>query len=136
MHALDTWSQYLTENDYGYLIQYIENVKNNIPNDEMIILSGEPRTGKSTLKNNIYEYLGGELCGRFPMSGEFIYDENIKRLGIFAEIDEISSNKKSIQLIINCIKYNQSFIADTNNIESVNTKLLQHCRIISMTHVF
>ena len=50
LHHLDIWKQYLTNNDYNYLIQYIKNIKNNISNDKMIILSGPSRTGKSTLK--------------------------------------------------------------------------------------
>ena len=38
---------------YNYLIQYVENIKNNIQNDKMIILSGPGRTGKSTLEKDI-----------------------------------------------------------------------------------
>jgi tRNA uridine 5-carbamoylmethylation protein Kti12 len=102
----------------------------------MIILSGYPRTGKSTLKNDICNYLGHELCGEFPMSGETIYNENIKRLGLFCGIDEISRSKKNNRAIINFIKYKQSLIVDTNYIERVNEKLMDHCRVISMEHVF
>ena len=136
MHSLSGWSQYLTHDDYHYLIQYIENIKNNITNDKMIILSGEPRTGKSTIKNDIYNYLGDELCGECPMSGEIIYNQNIKKLGFFCGIDEISRNKKNIQAIINFINYKQSFIADTNHIEKVDEKLLDKSKIITMAHVF
>jgi ABC-type lipoprotein export system ATPase subunit len=68
-HYLDNWKQYLTEGDYNYLIRYIENIKNNISNDKMIILSGPARSGKSTLINNIQTYLGDEICGVYGMSG-------------------------------------------------------------------
>ena len=135
-HYLDTWKQYLAEDDYSYLIQYVENVKNDISNDKMIILSGEGRTGKSRLKNNIQTYLGDEKCGDFMISGEIIYNENIKKLGLFCGIDEIYSSKKNNNAIINLIKYKQSFIADTIRIEKVKSKLLEHSRIIKMTHVF
>ena len=135
-HALHPWSQYLTQDDYNYLVQYVENVKNNMSNDEMIILSGDPRTGKSSLKTDISNYLGSELCGQCPMSGEIIYNENIKKLGFFTGIDEISRSRKTIQAIINFIKYKQSFIADTNHIERVHYKLLQHSKIIMLNHVF
>ena len=94
LHHLDNWKQYLTNDDYNYLIQYIENIKNNISNDKMIILSGPSRTGKSTLKNDIQKYLGDEFCGVFMMSGEIIYNENIKKLGFFNGIDEIYSSYK------------------------------------------
>jgi len=135
-HYLDTWKQYLTEDDYSYLIQYVENVKNDISNDKMIILSGEGRTGKTRLKNDIQTYLGGEKCGDFMISGEIIYSENIKKLGLFCGIDDIYSSKKNNNAIINLIKYKQSFIADTIRIEKVKSKLLEHSRIIKMTHVF
>ena len=69
---IDSWKQYLTSEDYAYLFQYIENIKNGISNDKMIILAGPGRTGKSTLIKNISSYLGDELCRNYPMSGEFI----------------------------------------------------------------
>lgn len=134
--SIDTWEQYLTNEDYAYLIQYIENIKNGISNDKMIILAGPSRSGKTTLINNITTYLSDELCGYFPVSCDFIYYETIKPLGFFNGIDEISNSKKNNQAIINFIKYKQSFIADTNNIERVNKKVLEHSKIIVMSHVF
>ena len=117
------------------VIQYVENIKNNIPNDKMIILSGLSRSGKSTLKKNIETYLGNNICGNFIMSGEMIYNENIKKLGFFCGIDEIY-NSKNIIAIINFIKYKQSFIAETNHIERVNNKLLEFSKMINMDHIF
>ena len=138
VHHLDNWKQYLTNDDYNYLIQFVENVKNNISNDKMIILSGPPRSGKSTLKNDIQEYLGNEICGNMLICdvGEIIYNENIKKLGFFCGIDEIRNSKKTNTAIINLIKYKQSFLADTNYIEKVNNKLLEFSKIINMEHVF
>jgi tRNA uridine 5-carbamoylmethylation protein Kti12 len=138
VHHLDNWKQYLTNDDYNYLIQFVENVKNNISNDKMIILSGPPRSGKSTLKNDIQQYLGNEICCNIPMyhPGEIIYNENIKKLGFFCGIDEIRRSKKTNTAIINLIKYKQSFLADTNYIEKVNNKLLEFSKIINMEHVF
>jgi hypothetical protein len=136
LHHLDNWKQYLTNDDYNYLIQFVENIKNNISNDKMIILSGPARTGKSRLKNDIQEYLGDEICGGMPLSGDIIYFENIKKLGLFSGIDEIRTSKKTNTAIINLIKYKQSLLADTNNIERVNSKLLEFSKIIKMEHVF
>jgi len=135
-NIIHNWEQYLTSEDYTYLIQYIENIKNGISNDKMIILSGPSSSGKSTLKKNITSYLSNEMCGEYIMSCDFIYNETIKPLGFFCGIDEISRSKKNNQAIINFIKYKQSFIADTNNIERVNIKLLEHSKIITMTHIF
>jgi ABC-type phosphate/phosphonate transport system ATPase subunit len=133
---ITSWEQYLTNEDYAYLAKYIENIKNGISNDKMIILAGPSRSGKSTLIKDIISYLSDDLCGYFPISCDFIYCESIKPLGFFNGIDEISRSKKKNQAIINFIKYKQSFIADTNNIERVNNKLIEHSKIIMMTHIF
>jgi ABC-type lipoprotein export system ATPase subunit len=77
LHYLDNWKQYLHNDDYNYLIQYIENVKHGISNDKMILLSGPSRSGKSTLIKDIQTYLGDDLCGHFMMSGDIIYADNI-----------------------------------------------------------
>jgi ABC-type lipoprotein export system ATPase subunit len=135
-HPLDNWKQYLTDDDYTYLIKYIENIKHNISNDKMVILSGRGGTGKSTLKNDIEKYLGNETCQNYKMSGEIIYNENIKKLGFFCLSDEIKISKKNNRAIINLIKYKQSFIADTCQIERVNISLLEFSKIIEMNHIF
>ena len=49
-NTIESWKQYLTHEDYEYLFQYIENIKNGVLNDKMIILAGPARSGKSTLK--------------------------------------------------------------------------------------
>jgi ABC-type phosphate/phosphonate transport system ATPase subunit len=138
LHHLNNWKQFLTNDDYNYLIQFVENIKNNIPNDKMIILYGPGRSGKTTLKNDIQQYLGDDNCGPMMvmMPGEIIYNENIKKLGLFCGIDEIGRSKKNNIAIINLIKYKQSLLADTNNIEKVNNKLLEFSKIIKMEHVF
>lgn len=140
-HPLSDWAQYLNADDYEFLIQYVENVKNGIPNDKMIILAGPGRTGKTTLQNDIKTYLnllGEELCVHWPVSsaGDLIYNENIRRLGFLTGIDEIYRSKKSNQAIVNFIKYKQSLIAAALCIEKVNKILLEHIRVIHMTHVF
>jgi DNA helicase TIP49 (TBP-interacting protein) len=114
----------------------VENIKNNILNYKMIILYGPSRSGKTTLKNDIQSYLGDETCGTCIMSGEIIYNENIKKLGFFCGIDEISRSQKTNRAIINLIKYKQSFIAVTDRIERVNPKLFEFSKIIEMEHIF
>ena len=136
LHYLHNWKQYLIEDDYDYLIQYIENVKNNISNNEMIILSGPARTGKSTLMDDIKKYLGDEYCGYFETSGQMIYYENIKKLGIFCEIGPYTPSKRDSRAIINLIKYKQSLITATTDINRINNDLLDFCRIIDMEHIF
>jgi hypothetical protein len=140
-HQLSNWAQYLEPYDYEFLVQYIENVKNGIPNDKMIVLAGPARTGKTTLQNEIksyLNYLGQELWLEWPVrsAGDVIYNENIRRLGFFTGIDEIYRSRKSNQAIVNFIKFKHSFIADTNHVDKINDILSNHIRIIYMTHVF
>jgi tRNA A37 threonylcarbamoyladenosine biosynthesis protein TsaE len=137
-HALANWSQYLQQEDYEYLIQFVENVKERLPNNKMIVLAGPGRTGKSTLKNEIKAYLGNDLCETWSVRApeEALYSEHIKVLGFFNGIDEIYRSKKSNQAIINFIQYNQSFIADTIHPEKLHHLLSGYTRIIHMTHIF
>jgi ABC-type phosphate/phosphonate transport system ATPase subunit len=140
-HQLSDWAQYLKADDYKFLIQYVENVKNEIPNDKMIVLAGPERSGKTTLQNDIkfhLNYTGIQLWDEWPVrsAGDVIYNKKIRRLGFFTGIDEIYRSKKSNQAIINFIKYKQSFISDTQYIDKINNILLDHIRIIHMTHVF
>lgn len=137
-HALASWSQYLQPEDYEYLIQFVENVKNGLPNDKMIILCGPGRTGKTTIQNEIRAYLTDVLCGHCSVNdpGSIIYSEYIKRVVFFCGIDEISRSKKSNQAIVNLIKYKQSFIGAATNRSKIHDMVQDNARIIYMTHVF
>lgn len=137
-NEIKSWEQYLTHEDYLYLVEYIENIKNNISNNKMIILYGPGRTGKSTLIKHINSFLKDELCEPCLSSftSELIFNESIKPLVFLIDIENMKNSKQNNQAIINLIKYKQSFIADVNNIERVNKNLLEHSKIITMNHVF
>jgi adenylylsulfate kinase-like enzyme len=118
------------------LTQYVENIKNNILNDKMIILYGKERTGKTTLSNDIRSYLGAEMCETCMLSGDIIYSENINKKLLFLADGGPYRSKKNNTAIMNLIKYKQSFLACTTNIEKVNNKLLEFSKIITMEHIF
>ena len=101
---LQTWKQYMKEDDYTFLLQYVENIKNNTPNDKMIVLHGPSRSGKSTLKRDIQTYLGEEKCGDGMMSGELIYHEDIPSLVFFCDVTKNAISKKNNKAIINLIR--------------------------------
>lgn len=132
-YFLDNWKQYISLEDYNYLVTFTENIKNGLTNDKMIILSGPGRSGKTTLKNNITSYLGDELCGKYIKPGSLLYEENIKKLIV---LDEVPYRLNHCQAIINLIKYKQSIISYTNNIEKINKKLLEYSYIIYMNYIF
>jgi tRNA uridine 5-carbamoylmethylation protein Kti12 len=141
-NALEDWFQYLNQEDFEYLIQYIENIKNGIPNDKMIILFGYGCNGKSTLIDEINSHLGDELCGHEWDVSELICHENIKPLIFIHEglLDRTNHNyKRNLNLahsLKHLIKLGISFIIAVNRLDLINTKILEHSRIIEMIHRF
>ena len=79
--------QYLSEEDYANLIQYIDNLKNNIKNDKMLIFYGPRKTGKTSLKNAIRCYLGQNQC--YDIIGRDCMNSPIRKVFFKTEIDEI-----------------------------------------------
>jgi hypothetical protein len=141
-NALEDWFQYLKQEDFEYIIQYIENIKNGIPNDRMIILFGIGCNGKSRLMDEIQTHLGDELSGHEWDVNELICHENIKPLIFLYEgvLDHTNHNyKRNLNLahsLKHLIKLGISFIVAVNRIDLINTKILEHSRIIEMTHIF
>jgi len=141
LNAFQNWQQYLQQADFEYLIQYIENIKNGIPNHEMIILLGPGCNGKSTLIEEIQTHLGDQLF-EFHDVRELIYEENIKPLIFLQEGILLNTNRNYRRIknfpnaVINFINYGVSFIIETNHLDTINTRILEHSRIIEMTHIF
>lgn len=133
-HALNKWKNYLLESDYQYLVDYVEKIKRNERNDKMLMLCGDIRTGKTTLINDIFNYLGTELCGEYELSVKIMYGEIIKKLVYFSGVHDVGY--KSCKLLINLINYNQSIICDVVELHRVNDKLLEKSRVILMDHIF
>jgi ABC-type phosphate transport system ATPase subunit len=135
------WQQYLQQEDFEYLIQYIENIKNGIPNHEMIILLGPGCNGKSTLIEEIQTHLGDQLFG-FHDVRELICEEDIRPLvllqdGILYRTNQnYKYNRTFANALINFINYGVSFIGVEYQLHTVNTRILEHSRVIEMTHIF
>ena len=62
-HYLDNWKQYITDDDYNYLIRYIEHIKHNKP--FMICLNQTPETPLDNL-NIIKEFLDSYFNDKSP----------------------------------------------------------------------
>jgi cobalamin biosynthesis Co2+ chelatase CbiK len=121
MYTLDNWKPYLNEEDFEYLINYVENSKNNLPNNKILILLGNGgANGKSTLITEIENYLGNENFRRCDTYGSAFLEPIVKLIHISA-IDEYK--KKYIQQLKNVIQYGQSIIAETNNIEKIHKNI-------------
>ena len=130
----DEWKQYLSDEDISYLRTFVNNLKNNLPNDKMIILSGKNgRNGKTTLIKEIIQYIGENNCHDCAPDNN-VFSLPIKPLVVFNGIE--SYHKKQVPLLKNIITYKQSIIADTNRIENVNPSLLEVSKVINMFHQF
>ena len=134
-HPLDEWKQYLKEDDYEYLYQFVENAKNSLPNYKMIIFVGAGRTGKSRLIEDISEYIGinTQNVRRCDTYGSAFLEPIVKLVHVVA-IENYQ--KRYRQQLKNVIQYGQSVITSTNNIESVNKSILESAKVILMEHQF
>jgi len=131
----DKWKPYLSEADVSYLITFVDNLKNNVSNDRMIILSGKNgRNGKTTLVDEIIQYIGENNCDDCAPDNN-VFSLPIKPLIVINGGIE-SYHKKQVPLLKNIIAYKQSIIADTNKIEKVDPSLLEVSRVINMFHQF
>jgi ABC-type proline/glycine betaine transport system ATPase subunit len=131
---LGRWERYLTAEDYRYLMQFVQNVKLGFTNDKMLILYGTGRNGKTTLIKEICEYLGEENCGDLPEN--ILGYEKIPKLGIYRDFTGMDVSKQNINIIVNLIKYKQSLIGETFDLEGIHPRIFELSRVINMEHVF
>jgi hypothetical protein len=129
------WKPFLSNGDYEILETFINNLVNNIQNDKMLILSGNGgRNGKTTLINEIKNYIGGEKYFHNFIFQSIVFTLPIKKLIHICAPEDFRLHY--IQQLANVIQYKQSVICDTNNIDTVDYLLLQKSYVIQMSHVF
>lgn len=133
--SLETWKAYLNEVDYKFLINFVNNMENNIPNDKILILNGKSGTGKTTLINEIKNKIGTRNFHENSfIEGEFFFKQ--KKLGIHICGIHEYKNKKYLEIIKNIFESNISIIADTNCSENIHPEILNNSFVITMDHCF
>lgn len=132
---LERWKPYLSVGDYEYLNTFVTNIENNLPNDKMVILSGKDgRNGKTTLINEIVQYIGESNCHDCNLDGDSFLLPIKPVIVITGGIDNY--NKKYMQLLKHTVTFKQSIISDTIHVDRVAPTLLDVSKIIDMFHQF
>jgi ABC-type phosphate/phosphonate transport system ATPase subunit len=125
------WKEYLQTKDYDMLLHFVEKSKNGEKNDKMVILVGSERTGKSTLLNEIKEYVGTDNCHE---TLEEASTKNLKKLVILD--GEINDMRYKELMVLKKVVNNQNVIGATNNIDLVDYVFATNSTKIPMTHKF
>jgi ABC-type dipeptide/oligopeptide/nickel transport system ATPase component len=156
-YGLIKWKKYLSVEDYNYLTQFVDNIRNDVRNDKMIILCGSSGRGKTTLQNDIYKYLLKDtwedsherqilleneklLSPREPFNPKSSYPSfEIRKKFMFYFLKGNNffprKDNKMLKILIKN-SFFKSRISVTDDIEKVNKELLDISRIIKMEHVF
>lgn len=135
-HMLDYWMDYLSESDYKYLIEFVDNIKNDIPNNKMILLFGNENTGKTTLIRDIEHYLGNYMCSKIYTFWDTVYEKPHVKLFNIEDFDFVDFDY-SLEIII---QSPQSIISTTHKDPTLLLQRIsvydRNIRAIHMTHVF
>jgi tRNA A37 threonylcarbamoyladenosine biosynthesis protein TsaE len=136
-HTLDYWKQYLSVEDYIYLINFVENIKHDIPNDQMIILFGASLTGKTTLIRDIEDYVGTYRCSPIYNMWSTVYDSPDV---VLFNIDGFNVKEDYDDELENIIHSGKSVISTTTKDPHLHVisdpALIEHVRIIQMSTIF
>jgi len=136
--CFENWIPYLSDADYKNLLFFVENVKNNIVNEKIFILSGNMgRNGKTTLINEIKEYIGKEHFLDTLHLQDQIKEESFysKKLYYICGI-ESWKQKKNLLFLQQLLNNKKSIITDTNKLTDIDSFILENAIIIHMNHIF
>jgi ABC-type polar amino acid transport system ATPase subunit len=156
-YGLIKWKKYLSVEDYNYLTQFVDNIRNGVKNDKMMILCGSSGTGKTTLLENINSYVVKDAWNDSDEREILLENEKLhpiqkkskpkssypsfqirkKFLCYFFRGNNFFPRKddKILKILIEN-SFFKSRITETDDIEKVNKELLDISRIIKMEHVF
>ncbi len=131
-HQLDNWKQYLVPSDFQYLLNFVHNIQNHLPNQQILILYGTGNTGKTTLIKHISEIIGTQNVK--PPFYNFNKTQLTSQLIHFSELHQYTHT--TILNILQFLLNGHSVIIDHNSFEHLPATLLHHAKIITMTHTF
>jgi len=150
-YGLIKWKKHLSDDDYNYLTHFVDNMRNGVRNDKMMILCGPGGIGKTTLHENIYSYLVKDTWADSPERQILLEDEKLhptqnnsepkssypsfeirKKFTCYFSRGNNFFPRKDDKMLKILIKnsFFQSRITETDDIEKVNKELVDISRII------
>lgn len=117
------FKNYMQNDYYNYLYEYVENIKNNIINKKVIIIVGTGRSSIVSIINDIEKYIGKNYCSR-----NILGNNNDNKLLIL----DLEITNKNINILNDLINNNISIIGTSYNISEINESLNEISKIISI----
>lgn len=127
-HELHKWKKYMSNDDYTYFIKYIDNAKNKIPNDRLLLFFGN-EIGKKLIIREISNYVGNTNFMLSDTYGCAFFKPTVKIVYI-PGIDNYQPNY--IQQLVNVIQYGQSIIGETFDVKKIDNFILENSKIINV----
>jgi hypothetical protein len=118
------FKNYMQNDYYNYLYEYIENIKNNIKNEKIIIIVGTGRSSITTIIDDIEKYMGKKYCYKNIFEK---YNTDNKLL-----ILDLAITNKNIDILNNLIDNNISIIGTSYNVTEINESLNKISKIINI----
>jgi ABC-type Mn2+/Zn2+ transport system ATPase subunit len=118
------FKNYMQNDYYNYLYEYVENIKNNIKNEKIIIIVGTGRSSITTIIDDIEKYIGKKYCCKNIFEK---YNTDNKLL-----ILDLAITNKNIDILNNLIDNNISIIGTSYNVNEINESLDKISKIISI----
>lgn len=118
------FKNYMQNDYYNYLYEYVENIKNNIKNEKIIIIVGTGRSSITTIIDDIEKYIGKKYCCKNIFEK---YNTDNKLL-----ILDLAITNKNIDILNNLIDNNISIIGTSYNVNEINESLNKISKIISI----
>jgi len=125
---------YLTEDQQDHILDFVNNAKNGMKNDKMIILLGSGKNGKTSLVEEIKRELDS-YCENLKLSNLI---NNPTRKMIILDNDNLFRMRVSERELLQYFIFDgkENIIATADSLKSISVDILDHSLVIQMEHVF
>tara|TARA_A100001011_G_C14067105_1_gene738629 strand:+ start:189 stop:578 length:390 start_codon:yes stop_codon:yes gene_type:complete len=112
------WEKYLNDDDFKYLMDFVNNIENGNKNDKILLLCGSGRNGKSFMMEQMKNHFANNIVTIDEHKIDAISGEEFNRW------NGLLGHGKT------------SFIAGVNTTYNIEDSLMSNCHLINMKHKF